>query len=74
MVCGSLGSARTIYGRGTGLIPGPESMPSAGANHGGRLSTGIGSKWGGKAGASCRCAAAGEVEGCAAGEKRRACS
>ena len=37
MVCGSLGSARAISGRGTGLNPGPESMPSAHANHGGRL-------------------------------------
>ena len=63
VACGSLGSARAISGRGTDLTPGPESLPSAGANHGGRLSTGVGLKWGGAAGASCRCAAAGEVEG-----------
>ena len=37
MVCGSPGSAHAISGRGTSLNPGPESMPSAGANHGGKL-------------------------------------
>ena len=37
MVCGSPRSARAISGRGTVLNPGPESMPSAGANHGGKL-------------------------------------
>ena len=37
VVCGSPGSARAISGRGTGQNPGPESMPSAGVNHGGRL-------------------------------------
>ena len=37
MVCGSPGSARAISSRGTGLNPGPKSMPSAGANHGGKL-------------------------------------
>ena len=37
MVCGSPRSARAISGRGTGLNPGPESMPSAGANHGGKI-------------------------------------
>ena len=37
MVCGSPGSAHAIFGRGTGLNPGPESMPSAGVNHGGSL-------------------------------------
>ena len=30
---GSPGSARAISGRGTGLTPGPKSIPSAGANH-----------------------------------------
>ena len=73
MVYGSPGSARAISGRGTGQNPGPESMPSAGANHGGRLSTGTGPKWGGAVVESCQCATAGEVEGCAAGEKHRAC-
>ena len=34
---GSLKSARAISGRGTGLTPGPESMPSGGANHGEKL-------------------------------------
>ena len=37
VVCGSPGSARAISGRGTGLNPRPESMPSAAANHGGKL-------------------------------------
>ena len=37
MVCGSPGSACAISGRGTGLNLGLKSMPSAGANHGGRL-------------------------------------
>ena len=37
MACGSLGSARVISGRGTSLTLGPESMPSAGANHGRKL-------------------------------------
>ena len=68
MACGSPGCARSISGRGTGLTPGPESLPLAGANHGGRLSIGTGPKWGGAAGASCRFAAAGEVEGCAVGD------
>ena len=72
MVFGIPGSARAISGIGTGLNPGPELMPSAGANHGGRLSTGTGPKWGGAAGASCRCTTTGEVVVCAAGEKRRA--
>ena len=40
VVCGSLGSARAISGRGTGLNPRPESMPSEGENHGGRLRRG----------------------------------
>ena len=73
MDCGSPGSAHAISDRGTGLNLGPESMPSTGANHGGRLSIGTGPKWGGAARASYRCVVAGEVEGCAAGEKRRAC-
>ena len=42
MACGSPRSARAISCKGTDLNPGPESMPSAGANHGGRLSTGTG--------------------------------
>ena len=42
VACGSLGSARAISGRGTGLNPGPESMPSKGANHGERLATATG--------------------------------
>ena len=33
VACGSPGNALAISGRGTGLTPGPESMPSAGANH-----------------------------------------
>ena len=37
---GSPGSARAISGRGTGLIPVPESLPSTCANHGCRLATG----------------------------------
>ena len=37
MVFGSPGGARSISGRGTGLNPGPELMPSVGANHGGNL-------------------------------------
>ena len=68
MACGSPECARAISGRGTSLTPGPESLPSTGANHGGRLSTGTRLKWGGTAGVSCRCAAAGEVEGCATGD------
>ena len=80
VVFSSLGSARAIFGRGTGLNPGPESMSTAGPNHGGKLGCAAGErwtcgrepKWGGAAGASCGCEAAGEVEGCAAGEKRRA--
>ena len=36
MVCGSPESARAISGKGMGLNPGPESMPSAGANHDGK--------------------------------------
>ena len=71
MVCSSSGSARAISGRGTGLNPRPESMPSAGVNHDGRLSTGTGPKWRGATRASCRCAAAGEVEGCTTWEKCR---
>ena len=51
-VGGSPESACAISGRGPGLTPGPGSMPSAGANHGGRLSTGTGPKWGGAAGAA----------------------
>ena len=39
MACGSPGCARAISGKGTGLSPGPESLPSVGANHGGRLAT-----------------------------------
>ena len=31
------GCASAISGRGTGLTPGPGSMPSTGANHGGKL-------------------------------------
>ena len=49
MACYSPGSALAISYRGTGLTPGPESLPSAGANHGGRLSTGTRLKWGGVA-------------------------
>ena len=37
MDSGSPGCARAISGRGTGLTPGPGSMPSTGANHGGSL-------------------------------------
>ena len=37
MAYGSLGSARAISGKGTGLTPRPGSMPSVGANHGGKL-------------------------------------
>ena len=37
VVCGSPGSARAISGRGTGLNPGPKSMPTACTNHGWRL-------------------------------------
>ena len=59
MVCGIPGSARAIFDRGTGLNPGLELMPSAGANHDGRLSTRIGSKLGGAARVSCRCVIAG---------------
>ena len=44
MVCGSLGSARAIFGSGTGLNPGPESMPSALPNHGGRLACAAGAR------------------------------
>ena len=40
VVCGSLRSTRAISGRGMSLNPRPESMPSAGVNHGGRLATG----------------------------------
>ena len=68
MTCGSPGSTRAISGRGTGLTPRPESLSSMGTNHGRRLSTGTRPKWGGTIGASCRCAEAGEVEGCAAGD------
>ena len=39
---GSPGSACAIFGRGTGMIPGPESLPSTCANHGCRLATGTG--------------------------------
>ena len=42
MACGSPESARTISGRGTGLTPRPESLPSACANHGCRLAIGTG--------------------------------
>ena len=42
MAYGSPGSARAISGRGTGLTPGPESLPSACTNHGCRLATGTG--------------------------------
>ena len=34
---GSPGCASAIFGRGTGLTPGPGSMPSTGANHAGKL-------------------------------------
>ena len=37
MARGSPGSARAISGWGAGLTPGPESMPSASANHNWRL-------------------------------------
>ena len=37
VVCGSPESARAIFGKDTGLNLGPESMPSAGANHDGKL-------------------------------------
>ena len=36
VVYGSPGCARAISSRGTSLNPGPESMPSVRANHGGR--------------------------------------
>ena len=36
-IYGSPGSACAIAGKGTGLNPGPESMPTASANHGGKL-------------------------------------
>ena len=42
VVCCSPGSARAISGRGTGLNPRPESMPSTRANHGGRLACAAG--------------------------------
>ena len=37
MARGSLGCASVISSRGTSLTPGPRSMPSTGANHGGKL-------------------------------------
>ena len=46
MACGRPGSARAISGRDTGLTPGPESMPSVGVNHGGKLKSMAG---------DCRC-------------------
>ena len=42
MAYGSPGSARAISSRGTGLTPGPESLPFTCANHGCRLATGTG--------------------------------
>ena len=47
VVCGSPESACAISGKGTGLIPRPESIPSAGVSHGWR--TAEGSKCGGRA-------------------------
>ena len=44
MVCCSPGSACDITGRRTGLNPGLVSMPSAGANHGGRLACVVGAR------------------------------
>ena len=52
MASGSPGYARAISGRGTGLTPGPGSMPSMGANHGWRTTEGL--KWGGRAAAERR--------------------
>ena len=63
MVYGSLGSTRAISGWGTGLNPGLESMPSAGANHGGRL----GRRRNGRAAGAASACGRGAVE-CAAGE------
>ena len=40
VVCGSVGSARDISGRRTGLNPRPITMSSARTNHGGRLGRG----------------------------------
>ena len=42
MASGSPGCASAISGRGTGLTPGPRSMPPTDANHGCRLAAGTG--------------------------------
>ena len=47
MASGIPGCARAISGRGTGLTPGPGSMPSTGTNHGWRIAEGP--KWGDRA-------------------------
>ena len=70
MASSSPGSARAISGRGTGLTPGPGSMPPTGANHGCRLATGTGQTR--QVRGRNRRAVRTRGAGCAAGEKCRA--
>ena len=71
-VCGSPGSVCAIAGRGTGLTPGPELMPSTGANHGWRTAEGL--KWGGRAAAERHGSTELSASGSRAGGCAAACS